>query len=224
MQSFVHDLGIEAGRLRRRLGFTSTSGSVRQSWLRSVLIHLSIIAVFGVFLPFGQGIGFFDSVVLGAYQALAVVFAAPAAAVRFEQPPRFTETIARVLVCCVYGGVLAWILIVTGAATVLLTNAVYVGPSLETLADTGIFGIGLSLAVTSAAVWLTLISSPSAAKVWVRAVFFSLLIVFFFRSRWLPDIAWTGAGIAAAVTILLWFLLWKVAARQNNMVVPNPRD
>ena len=73
------DLTEEASNLRTRLGFQGAG------WIWSLPIYVLVIGVFGVFLPWQKGRDFLDSVILGAYACLGVVFAAPAAAPEFDQ-------------------------------------------------------------------------------------------------------------------------------------------
>lgn len=207
MPTFQQDVSNQTSQLIHRLGFRK-EGRV---WVRAALLHGVILAAFGVFLPFIQGVGFFDAVVLGAYQAIAVVFAAPAAAVQLEPGSGFRAALIRAGVCLAYGVLMTSAMILLGVATVLLTNTVFVGPSLEVFFETELFAILLTLAVTLASVWLANRFSPGAAKMLVRVVFFGLLIVFFFRSRWLPDVALAGASIAAVVAVIFMFLI-----RQNR--------
>lgn len=203
MPTFQQDVTGQTSRLIDRLGFRTE----KRQWVRAALLHGVILAAFGVFLPFIQGVGFFDSVVLGAYQAIAVVFAAPAAAVKLEPGASFRTALIHTGLCWLYGILMTTVMIVLGVVTVLTTATVFVGPSLEVFSETGIFAILLTLAVTLASTWLANQFSPGAAKMLVRVVFFSLLIVFFFRSRWLPDIALTGAAIAAVLAIVFLFLV-----------------
>lgn len=203
MPTFQQDVSDQASRLIHRLGFRKE----RQLWVRAALLHGVVLAAFGVFLPFIQGVGFFDAVVLGAYQAIAVVFAAPAAAAKLETGAGFRAALIHAGLCLLYGILTTTAMIVLGGATVLTTQTVFVGPSLEVFSETGIFAILLTLAVTLASTWLANRFSPGAAKMLVRVVFFALLILFFFRSRWLPDIALTGAAISAVVAIAFLFLI-----------------
>ena len=48
--------------------------------------------------------------------------------------------------------------------------------------------------------WVTLRFSAAAARMAMRLIFLALLAAFFLRSRWLPDVAGTGALISLLVT------------------------
>jgi hypothetical protein len=82
---------------------------------------------------------------------------------------------------------------------------IVVGPDLQSLAECAAFGLMLSLAVSTAAVWLSVRFSPGIAKGVVRLVFLGLLAAFYFRSGWLPTVALRGAGIALLASMV--FLL-----------------
>ena len=83
MLTFQRDILIQAGMLLRRLGFRNDPS---RQWVRAALLHGVLLAAFGIFLPFLQGVDFYDSILLGAYQAISVVFSAPAAAIRLKRP------------------------------------------------------------------------------------------------------------------------------------------
>ena len=78
---------------------------------------------------------------------------------------------------------------------------------MQSLAECAAFGLTLSLAVSTAAVYLSVKLSPRAAKAGVRLVFLGLLVAFYLRSGWLPTVALRGAGIALLATILLFVAL-----------------
>jgi hypothetical protein len=65
----------------------------------------------------------------------------------------------------------------------------------------------LSLALTSMAAWIRMAYSASVARSALRAAFVALLVGFVFRSRWLPDVAWIGAGAGLAAAIVFLALL-----------------
>ena len=91
------DLAEEASKLRQRLGFQ------KASWIRALPVYLLVIGIFGVFLPWQKGRDFLDSVILGAYACLGIVFAAPAAAAEFEKDPTIQVALARVAISVLYG-------------------------------------------------------------------------------------------------------------------------
>jgi hypothetical protein len=197
------ELAAEASDLRGRLGFQGAD------WIRVMPVYLLVIAIFGVFLPWQKGREFLDSVMLGAYACLGVVFAAPAAASGYEQDPTPRKALARVLISTFYGEVVAGGMLLLGLITVYVSRAgrIVVGPDLRSLAECAALGLTLSLAVSTAAVWISVKFSPRAAKGAVRLVFLGLLAAFYLRSGWLPTVALGGAGIALLASILLFLAL-----------------
>jgi hypothetical protein len=194
------ELAEEASNLRTRLGFQGAG------WIRALPMYLLVIGVFGVFLPWQRGRDFLDSVILGAYACLGVVFAAPAAAPEFERFPTIQNALARVAVSVFYGELVAGTMLVLGIATVYVVHGgrIVVGPDLRSLAECATFGLTLSWAVSTATVWISVRTSPRAAKTAVRLVFLGLLVAFYFRYGWLPAVALRGAGIAALASFLLF--------------------
>ena len=163
-------------------------------------MHLALVAVFGILLPAWKGLDFLDPVMLSAYACLGILFAAPAAAEAFGQsrPVAFSEALARVAMAVIYAEVLTAAVLICGMATVYLRTPVLVPPDLETLAMAGGFGIAASAALATIAGWLTLRFSAGVARGTLRILFLGLLLAFFYWSRWLPDVAGTGALIALA--------------------------
>lgn len=193
------ELAEEASNLRIRLGFQGTG------WIRNLPVYLLVIGIFGVFLPWQKGGDFLDSVILGAYACLGVVFAAPAATPEFEKVPTVLRALARVLISVFYGELLAGAMLMLGITTVYVSRAgrIVVGPDLRSLAECAVLGLMLSWAVSTAAVWISLRTSPRTAKTVIRLVFLGLLAAFYFRSGWLPSVALRGAGFALLTSILL---------------------
>lgn len=206
------ELAEEASNLRTRLGFD------RAGWMRSLPVYLLLVGIFGVFLPWLRGRDFLDSVILGAYACLGVVFAAPAAAAEFDRFPTMPRALARVVISVSYGELLAAVMLVLGIVTVYVSHGrrIVVGPDLQSLGECSAFGLALSGAVSMAAVWLTVRTSPRTAKGAVRLVFLGLLVVFYLRSGWLPAIALQGAGIALLASILLFVVLRMTLASGNR--------
>lgn len=197
------ELAEEASGLLTRLGFKNTG------WTRTIPVYVLVIGIFGVFLPLQKGRDFLDSVILGAYACLGVVFAAPAAAPEFDQFPAARKALARIVITVLYGELLAGTLLLLGIATVYVSRAgrIVVGPDLQSLAECVALGLTLSWAVTTATVWISIRISPSAAKGAVRLVFLVLLAVFYLRSGWLPVVALRGAGIALLASLVFFAAL-----------------
>lgn len=186
------ELAAECSDLRVRLGFQKTR------WGKTALAYLLLIGVFGIVLPWVKGRDFLDSVILGAYASLGVVFAAPAAGSEFEQAPSAARVLARVAISVVYGELLAAMLVLLGLAAVYLSHGgrIVVGPDLRALGECALLGVSLSLAFSAAAAWASLRFSPGVARRSIRLLFLGLLAAFYLRSGWLPAIALRGAGLA----------------------------
>jgi hypothetical protein len=203
MGTFSSHLRLEQITLRSRLGMGRPGG------VRIVLIHAALIAVFGVFLPWQKGLDFLDPVITTAYACLGPLFAAPASAQGFADgdPGSLKRILARILVVAAYGECMALTMLLAGVATVSATHRRLLLPVLDVLALGGALGVSASLAMASVAAWIALRFSASAARGAMRAIFLSLLIAFFFWSRWLPDVAGAGALAGLAVTAAALFAL-----------------
>ena len=206
------ELAEEASNLGRRLGFQ------RSGWLRTLLLYLLLIAIFGVFLPWQKGRDFLDSVILGAYACLGVVFASPAAAPEFKTFPTARQALARVMISVFYGELVAGAMLLVGVTTVYVSHwgGIVVGPNLRSLGECALLGLALSLAVSTATVCVSVKFSPRAAKGMVRLVFLGLLVAFYLRSGWLPTVALRGAGIALVVFVLFFLTLRAMLASRDQ--------
>jgi hypothetical protein len=207
METFPYYLRLEGIGLRSRLGIGRPGG------FRIIAIHLALVAMFGVFLPWTKGLDFLDPVMTTAYVSLGVLFAAPAAAQAFAEggAPSLKQILARIFVAAVYGEAMAVAMLVAGVATVSVTHRRLLLPVLDTLASGGALGLSASLALASVAGWVTLRYSAAAARTAMRLIFLALLAAFFLRSRWLPDVAGTGALISLAVSAAALIALRRCA-------------
>src|SRR5262249_4732664 len=135
--------GGEWSSLPKRLGFAE------KSWFRTILTHVAVIGLVGIFLPWTKGTGFLDRVILGAYACLGVVFAAPAAAGTFEGSLTVERALGRIVSSVFYGELMAAAISCAGILTVYATHhwQIFVGPDLQSLAQCAVFGFALSLAV-----------------------------------------------------------------------------
>jgi hypothetical protein len=168
--------------------------------LRTILPQVVLFAVFGIWIPLQKGIAFLDPVVLGAYASLGVVFAAPAVASGMP-----------VLAAVRTGLAGSWATLIAGIGAVYATRPVPVGPNVISLAECGLFGLALSVAASMIVEFSLKLASATAAKVVARALLLALLGLFYFRSGWLPDVAWMGAAICAGIALIFWILLRRRA-------------
>jgi hypothetical protein len=179
--------------------------------LRSILLHLALLAAFGIWIPRLKGLDFLDTQVLAAYVCLGLIFAAPATAQAFPEAfsTSFQQAKARIFVSVLYGEIVVLALLGAGIATVYLTNrgGFVPSPDWETLAKCAIFGLGASAMLASLAAWTTLRFSRRVAMICLRLAFFGLLILFFYRGQRLPDVGLTAAAACLVVTGLAIELL-----------------
>jgi hypothetical protein len=208
MESFPYYLRQQSKDLGLRVGFGRPGG------YRLLLLHLALVAVFGVYIPWVKGLDFLDPVITAAYACLGILFAAPASAQAFanESPVSMREVIARIVMAVVYGEMIAVIVLGCGFGTVYLTHSrhLVVMPDLDTLVAAGLLGITGSFALAAAAAWITLRFSANAARGAMRVTFLLLLLVFFYRSRWLPDVADTAALVCFVIAAAEFFALRKL--------------
>jgi hypothetical protein len=182
---------------------------------RTVLIHVALIAVFGVFLPWQKGLDFLDPVITTAYACLSVLFAAPAAAQAFAagRAGSLKAVLTRIAVAAAYGECMAVAMLAAGVVTVSITHGRLLLPVLNILARGSALGVSASLALASVAAWITLRFSAGVARAAMRAIFLLLLAAFFFWSRWLPDVAGAGALIGFVVTAIAALALRRLGER-----------
>ena len=183
-----------------------------EPFLPIVLLHVALIAIFGVLLPRRKGIDFLDPVMISAYACMGVIFAAPAAAAAFakSRPQSMREAFARAGKAAGYGEGLALIMLITGVMTVNFGRRGRVRlPELDTLAESGLLGAAATIAVALFAGWMTLRFSAQMARMGMRVVFVFLLLAFFFRSSRLPEVGLAGAGLCVMISGLLIFLLHR---------------
>ncbi len=175
-----------------------------------MLLHLALVAVFGILIPWWKGVDFFDPVITAAYACMGIIFAAPAAAQAFsaDRPQSMKEALRRMGRAVLYGEGLAAIFLVVGVLTVSLTHGPRLMlPELDVLGETAVLGLAGSVAVAALAGWVTLRFSATAARMMMRLIFLSLLLAFFYSARRLPDVALQGAAYCVAVAALAVLLL-----------------
>jgi hypothetical protein len=177
--------------------------------LRAVILYLSLIAIFGVFLPLRKGLGFLEPVMITAYACLGVLFAAPAAAKSFSKgrPQSMREAGVRVAKAVGYGEGLALLMLVAGVVTVGVDHRRAMFPELDVLGEGALLGLTASIALALFAGWITLRFSAAAARMGMRAIFIGLLVLFVFRGERLPEIWLRGVELSVALSALMVILL-----------------
>jgi hypothetical protein len=183
-------------------GLTSRFGIGQSRGYLIILIHLGLVAVFGVFLPWTKGLDFLDPVITAAYACLGILFASPAAAQSFaEEPPRsMMDATARIVTAVLYGEGMAAAILLAGFMTVYATHSrVRLAPDIETLATASALGVSASFALAAIGAWATLKFSARTARSALRLIFLLLLVLFYFRSGWLPVVAGESALLCLIV-------------------------
>jgi hypothetical protein len=179
----------------------------RKRAARNGVIYALLILAFGVAVPAGKGLGFFEPSLLAAYACLGTIFAGPFAAQKFERrPASLAQAIGWIARAVLLGELIAMAMLASGTATVFLMNrAAFFPPDLETLGYSILLGWAASLALASLAAWITAEFSAGVARMALRLIFLGLLVLFYLRGQWLPTVAGRGILISsmAAATFLM---------------------
>jgi hypothetical protein len=178
---------------------------------------VAVVAVFGVFLPWRKGLEFLDPVIIAAYSCLGLLFAAPAAAQAFSaNPPHSMKpALASLVMAVLYGEIMMATILLAAFMTVYLTHLTgpMFAPDWRTLAFSSALGLTASLALAAIAAWITLRFSATTARAALRGIFLGLLVVFFFRSQWLPEVAAAGAAVCLAIAAVMLLSIRSVVGR-----------
>jgi len=180
--------------------------------LRTVLLHLALIVIFGVVLPQRKGIEFLDPVIMSAYACMGVIFAAPAAVLRFgEGRPQSTKAaLGRAAQAAGYGEGLAVIMLAAGITTVNFgRRGSWRWPEIDTLGESAWLGLTATVAMALLAGWITLRFSARAAQFGTRVVLALLLLAFLLHSQRLPEFALEGSALCVAIAGLTIYLLHR---------------
>jgi hypothetical protein len=177
--------------------------------LRTVILHLVLILIFGVFLPLRKGLGFLEPIMITAYACLGVLFAAPAAASAFSKgrPQTMREAGVRAAKAVGYGEGLALVMLTAGVVTVSVAHRRASFPELDVLGEGALLGLAASIALALFAGWMTLRFSAPAARMGMRVIFIGLLVLFVLRGERLPEIWLRGIELSVALSALMIILL-----------------
>jgi hypothetical protein len=177
--------------------------------LRAVILHLILIAIFGVFLPLRKGLGFLEPIMITAYACVGILFAAPAAAKAFSRgrPQSMREAGVRAAKAVGYGEGLALLMLITGVVSVSVAHGRALFPELDVLGEGAALGLAASTALALFAGWMTLRFSAHAARMGMRVIFIGLLVLFVFRGERLPEIPLRGVELSVALSALMIILL-----------------
>lgn len=190
-----------------------TLASRIRTW-RSLLLHLMLLAAFGIWIPQLKGLDFLDSQILGAYACLGLLFAGPATAQAFPEGEgcSFPQAAARIFFGIFYGEIVALMLLVAGVATVYATHrgGFIPQPDWPTIARCALFGLGASAMLASMAALAGVRFSKKAAMIFLRVAFFGLLILYYYRGQYLTEVSLAASGGCMVVAGVLIAVLRKV--------------
>jgi hypothetical protein len=176
-----------------------------------VVLHLFLIAVFGVLIPYWKGADFFDPVITAAYACIGALFAGPAAAQTFSanRPQSMKEAFGKTGKAVLFGEGLVVAFLALGTATVSFTHRRLMLPELDVLAEASLLGLAAAVAVALLGGWAALRFSPMVASLMMRIVFLGLLMAFYYNARRLTDVAVQGIVLCAIATAVAVVLLRK---------------
>ena len=146
---------------------------------------------------------------ISAYACFGLLFAAPAAAKAFAngRPQTMKEAWRRTGRAVAYGEGLALVMLIAGVVTVSVAHGRLLLPELDVLGEGLLLGLAGSVALALVAGWITLRFSAAAARMGMRVIFLTLLLLFALRAQRLPEIPLRGVEIAIAVSALMLILL-----------------
>ena len=177
--------------------------------LRAVILHLILIAIFGIFLPLRKGLAFLEPIMITAYACVGILFAAPAAAKAFsmDRPQSMREAGVRAAKAVGYGEGVGLLMLVTGVVSVSVAHGRALFPELDVLGEGIALGLAASIALALFAGWMTLRFSAAAARMGMRVIFIGLLVLFVFQGERLPEIPVRGVELSVALSALMVILL-----------------
>jgi hypothetical protein len=162
---------------------------------RLVLTVLTVVALFGVLVPWYKRYDFLDPVMLAAYFCLPVVLVAPMAADALAGGTESAMgTVRRVLQVAFYGWGLGMVIIAAGLITVNAASrhGHLLLPSGELLAAGVAFSAGAALAAVVATGFLAHFFSARSARTILRLLFLVLLVAMVLLARG-ASAEWTAA-------------------------------
>jgi hypothetical protein len=181
--------------------------AMRRPSVRFLLIHVALIAAFGIWVPWVKGSDFTDPVLLASYACIGLLFSGPAAAQIFGEarPASRGELVRGLAISVLYGEFMAVSILLAGFATLYISqrHGYVAPPDLLSLATAALLGLSGSLALACTAAWIALRFSSRTARNALRVIFLGLLCLFFFRARWLPEVAGKAAIIALLIPAAL---------------------
>ncbi|MEQ1947601.1 MAG: hypothetical protein ABL995_10455 [Bryobacteraceae bacterium] len=185
-----------------------------------MLLHLILIAFFGVYLPWMKGLEFLDPPMISAYACLGALFAGPSAGQAFSgggprrdgtpstRPQTMNEAGKRIVRALSYGEALIAIFLAAGILTVNFQRpGHWLLPQLDTLAEVVILGLAASVTVVTAVAWLSLRYSEKAARFGMRFLFLVMLLSYYYGSLRIAEYALPGTLLCSMAAVGFFYLL-----------------
>ncbi len=184
---------LELANLAARIGFARP---IRWS---PMLVHLVLLAAFGVFLPWLKGVTFMDPAMPTIYACLGPFFAAPAAVqlIRQQEGPQ-AHALAKVFAATLYGEGMTLLILILAFSTVLLghSQAYLFLPDPILLGEAILLGLGSTVALTALSTWSAIQFSPGTAMTVLRVGFVALFAFFYLLGWWLVAMITTAVAIS----------------------------
>jgi hypothetical protein len=148
---------------------------------------LLVFLAFGVLVPWRQGFGMLDPLLIGAYAVIGILFTTPAAPALLTSTPA-TEppaVLARLAAAASYGWIVSLVLYGAGLVTINWTSphAQALIPGASSFWAVFLAALASCFAAATLAGWLTLRFSAKAAQGVLRLLFLLALVAALVRSR-----------------------------------------
>jgi hypothetical protein len=179
---------------------------------KTIPLHLILITVFGILLPWRKGSEFLDPVMISAYACLGALFAGPASAALFagDRPQTMRAAMLRVFSSVAYGEGMVIAMLAAGIVTVNYgRRGGWRLPEVENLAASLVLGFCAAIALALFAGWMTLRFSASVARTGMRFVFLLAVVAFFYWPQRLPEMSLPGIAAAVVLAGIMVFLLHR---------------
>lgn len=192
-----------------------------------MLLHLILIAFFGVYLPWMKGLEFLDPPMICGYACLGALFAGPSAGQAFTgggprrdgtpttRPQSWREAVGRIIRAMVYGETLIAVFLAAGILTVNFRHAGHWWlPQLDTLAASALLGAAASALVVVTVAWLSLRYSERAARFGMRFLLLVMLLAYYYESLRIAEYALPGTLFCSLAALGFFYLLRREVVPQ----------
>ena len=167
---------------------------VRAGGYGSLVLTVLVILAFGVLVPWRRGFDFFDSFLIFAYSAIALLFAASALTDLVASSEAAIPLPPAIIAAAIHGWSVLALIYALGIATV---NATFRAPQLfypspKLMGATLLFALTASVFVAALAAVLCVLFNPSVARTAMRLLFLLILLGLYFSAKILPPL-WQNA-------------------------------